>query len=167
MIDIINYVNNNDSCGILTFIDFEKAFDTISWQFLYECLESLNFGPSLINLIKILYNNIETCVSNNGYCSKFFTPSRGIRQGCPVSASLFLIVVEVLANKIRNNPRIRGIKIGDSEWKVLHYADDTCLFIDDENSMMLAFLVIDMFTKCSGLKMNRDKSEAYVHRVHI
>jgi hypothetical protein len=73
---------------------------------------------------------------------------------------LFILVVEVLAISIRSNPRIMGIEIGQKQWKISQYADDTCLFLADEQSMSLVFLVIDKFTKCSGLKMNRDKSEA-------
>jgi hypothetical protein len=160
IIDIINYVNNNKNTGIITFIDYEKAFDTVNWTFMYDCLKHLNFGDNFINKIKVLYNNIETCVTNNGNSSQFFHPTRGIRQGCPVSALLFIMVVEILANAIRNNPRINGIKIGNDEWKIGQYADDTSLFLNDEQSLTLTLTLIDMFSKCSGLKMNRDKSES-------
>jgi hypothetical protein len=158
--DVINYINENKRTGIITFIDYEKAFDTVNWKFLYKCLKAFNFGDKYIAAIKTLYNNIETSVSNNGYSSQFFKPSRGIRQGCPLSALLFIFVVETLANSIRKNPRIQGIKIGDTMWKISQYADDTTFFLNDEHSMSLTLLVIEMFSKCSGLKINRDKSEA-------
>jgi hypothetical protein len=99
-------------------------------------------------------------VNNNRCGSPFFKLTRGIRQGCPVSALLFILIVEILANALRKNPRITGIKLGGIEWKIGQYADDTCLFVQDERSLALALTVIDMFSKCSGLKMNRDKSEA-------
>jgi hypothetical protein len=73
---------------------------------------------------------------------------------------LFIMVIEILANTIRNNPRLKGIKIGDVECKIGQYADDTTLFLDDEQSLTLAPTIINMFSKCSGLKMNRDKSES-------
>jgi endonuclease/exonuclease/phosphatase family metal-dependent hydrolase len=160
IIDIINYVNDQKNTGIIAFIDYEKAFDTVNWAFMYDCLKHLNFGDNFISKIKVLYNNIETCVTNNGNSSRFFHPTRGIRQGCPVSAMLFIMVVEILANAIRNNPRINGIKIGNNEWKIGQYADDTSLFLNDEQSLTLSLTLIDMFSKCSGLKMNRDKSES-------
>jgi hypothetical protein len=76
------------------------------------------FGKQYIGAIKTLYHNIETCITNNGYSSRYFKPTRGIRQGYPISALLFLLVVEVMANARRNNPRISGINIGDSEWRI-------------------------------------------------
>jgi hypothetical protein len=120
----------------------------------------LKFGETFIKHIRTLYNNIETCVTNNGYSSQFFKPTRGIRYGCPISALLFITVVEILANAIRNNPRISRIKIDRIEWKIGQYADDTSLFINDEHSLSLVLLLIDMFSKCSSLRMNHDKSEA-------
>jgi hypothetical protein len=117
-------------------------------------------SENYIAAIKTLYNNIETSVSNSGYSSQFFKPTRGIRQGCPLSALLFIFVVETLANSIRKNPRIAGIKIGNTEWKISQYADDTTFFLNDEHSLSLVLLIIDLFAKCSGLRINRDKSEA-------
>jgi hypothetical protein len=76
-----------------------------------------------------------------------------------VSAMLVIIVVEILANTIRNNPRLKGIKIGDVECKIGQSVNDTTLFLGDEQSLMLALPIIDMLSKCSGFKMNRDKSE--------
>jgi hypothetical protein len=78
--DVINYINDTQTTGIITFVDYEKAFDTVSWKFLFDCLKTYNFGTNYINAIKTLYNSIETCVTNNGHISQFFKPSRGIRQ---------------------------------------------------------------------------------------
>jgi hypothetical protein len=158
--DIINFINENNTTGIIAFIDYEKAFDTVNWDFLMDCLKALKFGENFIKNIRTLYNNIESCVTNNGYSSQFFKPTRGIRQGCPLSALLFITVVELLATAIRNNPKIRGINIDGIEWKIGQYADDTSLFIQDENSLSLVLLLIDKFSTCSSLRMNRDKSEA-------
>ena len=69
-------------------------------------------------------------------------------------------MVETLANAIRRNPRRNGIKIDNNEWKIGQYADDTSLFLNDEHSLSLVLLLIDMFAKCSCLRMNRDKTEA-------
>ena len=171
--DVINFINDTKTTGIITFVDYEKAFDTVSWKFLLDCLKTYNFGDNYINAIKTLYNGIETCVTNNGHISQFFKPSRGIRQGCPISALLFILVVETLANTIRRNRKIKGIKIGKNEWKISQYADDTCLFLKDELSLSLVLRLIDSFAKCSGLRMNKDKTEAlyigvssnYLHKV--
>ena len=48
-------------------VDFEKAFDTIEWSFLNGTLKAFNFGEKFINWINLLYTNILSCVSNNGF----------------------------------------------------------------------------------------------------
>jgi hypothetical protein len=125
-----------------------------------KCLENMNFGQYFRHCIKTLYAKIETCVTNNGHFSEFFRPSRGIRQGCPISANIFILIVEHLANVIRNNPNIKGIHINGIEYKISQYADDTCLYLSNQNSLENALNTIKFFTTCSGLKINMDKSEA-------
>jgi hypothetical protein len=71
-----------------------------------------------------------------------------------------VLIVEIMANAIRQNPKISGIKIGDAEFKISQYADDTCLYVADLDSIKAVFKVLDIFTKCSGLKVNKEKSEA-------
>ena len=71
--------------GIALFLDFKKAFDTIEWDFINSCLKAFNFGPDIQNWVKILYNNVSSCIVNNGFASEFFPLERGVRQGCPLS----------------------------------------------------------------------------------
>ncbi len=91
--------------GILLSIDFEKAFNSLNWNFPINTLKHVNFGPTFTYLIKLIYNNIESAVLNNGSTCNYFKLERGIRQGCPLSAYLFILSIEVLANNIRNNKR--------------------------------------------------------------
>ena len=113
--DVIDYYDVLNKSGILLAIDFHKAFDSIEWNFVYKTLESLNFGPSLINWIRTIYNCPEACVKNNGYLSKIFQIFRGIRQGCPVSALLFKLSVEILATKISQCSSLNGFNFGFDE----------------------------------------------------
>ena len=100
VIDTIQCASYFDISGYIIFIDFEKAFDSVSWEFLFNILKSLNFGKKFLQWIRILYTDPLLCVCNNGHASSFFPISRGIRQGCPISALLFLLVVESMAEKI-------------------------------------------------------------------
>ena len=90
IIDLLEYTALKQNPGLMLFLDFEKAFDTVSWKFLFKTLKHFNFGDNFINWISILYNKPLACVSNNGYSTQFFEISRGIRQGCPISALLFI-----------------------------------------------------------------------------
>ena len=67
----MEYAEKNDVSGILFFADFEKAFDSIDHSFMIKCLEFFNFGPSLLNWVKV-FSRMQSCVSNNGYLSDFF-----------------------------------------------------------------------------------------------
>ena len=68
------------------FLDFEEAFDTIEWNYVLKCLETFNFGAQFRQWISILYKDIMSCVLNNGYATKHFNLSRGVRQGVPCLA---------------------------------------------------------------------------------
>ncbi len=58
--------------GILLLIDFEKAFDSVNWNFLFKTLEKINLGKNYINYVKTMYNKIEATVLNNGSTSSYF-----------------------------------------------------------------------------------------------
>ena len=140
--------------GILALI-----FDTIRWPFPIKTLEALNFGTSFIRWIKFLYTDPMSCVTNNGHSSKFFKLGRGIRQGCCISALIFILVAEILAINIRNNTDIKGIVINNVEYKINQLADDTSLFITDVYSLRKALGLLDKFALISELKVNKDKTE--------
>ena len=159
IIDVINYSNKNNKDCLLTFLDFEKAFDQLDWGFINHTLKALNFGSYFIDVIKTMYKNVTSCVMNNGYTSEFFPIKRGIRQGCPLSALLFILSVEILALKIRSSNDIKGITINDTEIKLTQLADDTTLFLNDTSSLQNCLDLLDKFHLCSGLKLNHSKTE--------
>ena len=91
----------------MTAIDFEKAFHFLNWNFLFKSLEFFGFGESFLGWIKTFYKNISSCVINNGFSTPSFNLKRDARQGDPLSPSLFILVLELLALSIRNNDQIR------------------------------------------------------------
>ena len=115
--DIIHYTSLTKTPGILLSVDFEKAFDSIRWDYILSSMKAFNFGPNFISYIKTLYNGISTAIINNGYISTWFQPERGVRQGCPISPYLFILAVETLANKIREDKTIKGILLNGTEIK--------------------------------------------------
>ncbi len=92
-----------------------------------------NFGNNFIKYICTIYNNITSAVINNREISEWFYPKQGVRQGCPISAYLFIMAVELLAISIRENDNIRGIIVEGTEIKIM--ADDTSCFVRDLNSL--------------------------------
>ena len=81
ILDIVDYTQIHDKQGILLGIDFQKAFDTLSWDFLFTALEKYNFGETFINWIKVCYTDTSSCVMNYGFSSNYFQIGRGVRAG--------------------------------------------------------------------------------------
>jgi len=108
--DIIEYAKEYKKGGALIMLDFEKAYDSLEWEFLQESLRFFNFGPSFRKWVTVLYNNSCTSLKNNNYHSDEFELSRGVRQGCPLSALLFTVAVETMAIQIRQNSRLRAFR---------------------------------------------------------
>ena len=157
---VINFAAAKNIPGLLLFLDFEKAFDSLNWSFIQRTFKHFNFGSSMINWVKTFYNNIESCVLNNGWSSNFFKPERGVRQGCPLSPYLFILCVEVLAEKIRNTKDVKGIFVNQNEIKISQYADDTTLILDgSKKSLRVSLQVLERFRTVSGLKLNNKKTE--------
>jgi len=85
--------------------------------------------------------------------------SRGVRQGCPLSPFLFVLAVELLACKIRQDKEIQGLNIFQKEIKVSQFADDTTLLNSNRNSVKRAITVLDNFGDLSGLRLNSSKTK--------
>ena len=132
--DIVDYTKRNSWSGILIAIDFEKAFDTLDLQFLIRTLHKFNFGPSFIHWIRTLYKNASSCVLNNGFATGPFSLGRGVRQGDPLSPYLFILALETLAIKIRQDSSVQGLKIGEEIIKLSLFADDMTCVIKDKMS---------------------------------
>ena len=157
--DLLEYCYRDDKYGALICLDFEKAFDSVNWDFMFATLKFFNFGDKFIKWIRILYNDPLICVKNNGWVSDKFSAGRGVRQGCPVSALLFLLVVEIMAIKLRNCQNVNGFQIDDCTFKLTQYADDTTLLLSDTQSITNALHVITQFSQVSGLNLNVSKCE--------
>lgn len=158
--DLLHYTKLNRIPGLLLLVDFEKAFDSISWNFMYKALNFFNFGEKFIKLVKLLNHRANLCVIQHGKFSEFFQIKRGCRQGDPISAYLFNICVEIMGILFRNNPEIKGIQIHGNEYKLSQYADDTCIYLDgSEKSLKNSLDLLDQFHKYSGLKPNITKTQ--------
>ena len=160
IIDVMEYTKAHDIPGILVSLDFRKAFDSLEWPFITRTLDTFNFGTSIKKWVCTFYTNIESAALNNGFLTKWFRPSRGVRQGCPLSPYLFILSAEIMANKVRQEPGFNGIKILGKELKLSQYADDTNLFCADLASVEKILEIVENFGNMAGLKLNRRKTKA-------
>jgi hypothetical protein len=162
--NLIEMTKESKINGSLINIDFEKAFDTISWDFLTKALEKLNYPKRFIFWIQSLYKNIETCVMNNGHTTKFFKPERGVRQGCPISPYLFIISAEIMNRWLKT--KLGHIGITDNKgtnYFITQFADDTSFSIKNtKGAMHDLFTNLKDYGNISGLKLNINKTEIMI-----
>ena len=86
--------------------------------------------------------------------SESFRIGCGCRQGDPLSPYIFIICAELLAIKIRQNSKIKGIKINNTEFKISQYADDTSIFLDGSSDALNCTLIeLDKFANVSDLRL--------------
>ena len=154
-IDMCHHTKTN---GILISFDFEKAFDTVEWPALWHALESFGFGEKFIDMIKVVFNQQETFVMNDGYWSQPIHPMRGCRQGCCLSAGSFNIVIELLGIAIQQNSSIKGFNVNETVIKAGQCADDLWTVsqaaVGEVNEILREIM---SFSEYSGLKVNMDK----------
>lgn len=162
VMDIMYMLQENEEKGMLLLIDFSKAFDSIDHDFLFNMMELFGFGEAFINNIKTLISHRTSQVNLNGFMTKKFELQRGVPQGDPISAYLFILCIEVLAHKLRSNKRIKRITLPDGTTVLTEiYADDmTILLPRDPDSLRETIKTIDDFGKISGLKIDIDKTVA-------
>ena len=145
--------------GMLINIDIQKAFDSVNHQFLILALKRYGFGKMFIKWVKTLLNNQESCIINGGFTTKYFKLDKGTRQGEPISAYLFILVLEVVFNLIKQNKDIYGLTFFDHTFLCIAYVDDTNFFLKDKESVKNGMNVFDTFSMCSDLKLNKSKFE--------
>ena len=107
VLDILDYMKDKNLQGLLIFIDSEKAFDSLEWDFLIKCLKLFNFGHDFIRWVNIFYSNIQSCTINNGLCAHYFNIEHCVKEGDPLSPYLFVTAFEILAIAVRNQENIK------------------------------------------------------------
>uniref|UniRef100_A0A670HV34 Reverse transcriptase domain-containing protein n=1 Tax=Podarcis muralis TaxID=64176 RepID=A0A670HV34_PODMU len=160
-VNLIEYLEDKNEIPVaLIFIDAEKAFDNVSWEFLLKSMEKVGLEGEFMEGIKAIYSTQSAKLIINNNLTNSFKIEKGTRQGCPLSPLLFIMALEVILNKIRATSEIRGIKIGTKEFKLKAYADDLMLSLENpQRSMGVVLEKIEEFGKLSGFKLNKVKTK--------
>ncbi len=156
--DLIDYSELIEDDSLILFLDFFKAFDTIEHPFIFFCLERFGFGPFFCNAMKTLYAGGNSSVKLGHGTTQRFMLERGIRQGCPASVYLFLIVAQVFSHFIKDS-KLEGINIAGRSILISQLADDTALFLKNPTQVHQAIKTIQLFSNASGLYLNIKKCE--------
>lgn len=92
-------------------LDMSKTYDKVEWPFLEEIMKRLGFGEKWINLVMVCVKSISYSILVNGEQKGLIHPTRGIRQGNPLSPFLFLLCTEVLHGLISKAPMEGSIRV--------------------------------------------------------
>lgn len=156
---------NVSSRGVLK-VDLRKAFDSVGWEFILKILEAADIPSRFVNWIKQCITSTSFSINVNGTLCGYFRGSKALRQGDPLSPSLFVIAMEVLARlldkefadgTIGYHPKASDVKISS-----LAFADDLMIFYDGKTPSLQGITsVLSTFKRLSGLEMNIEKSAVY------
>ena len=158
---IDNQINKNKSKLFSCFVDFKKAFDSI-WHegLMYKLLES-GIGGKTYDIIKSMYTNNKCAVKIDGKHTDFFPQSRGVRQGCSLSPTLFNIYIDELT-KMLEQSTAPGITLTNTEVKCLLFADDLLLLSPTKEGLQQQLDLLHKFSQTWALTVNLTKTKIMI-----
>ena len=141
--EILAATRNSDIEAVFLKLDFEKAFDSVSWDFLFELLLARGFGQCWIGWNKVCLLFGTSSILVNGKSSNYIQCRKGLRQGDILSPYLFILVADTLTRILSLVSTNGGIqKVGSFPWPndlvSLHYADDTLLLKSGDARYLLS-----------------------------
>ena len=157
--DLIDLANAHDEGAAFLFLDQEKAFDRVNHNFLYNAMREFGIGEIFISWIKTIYSNAETRLNINGHLTEPIPLKRGVRQGCPLSSALYVIIIEILSLQLRTNPNIIGFQIGGEKIISSHYLDDAVIKIKQNECFKEVYKELKEYENATGAKINYNKTK--------
>jgi len=134
--EVVEELKRGGRRGMCLKVDYEKAYDSVSWVFLLNMLQRLGFHRRWITWIKGCLESANVSVLVNGSPTSEFNVTRGLRQGDPLAPFLFIVVAKGLSGLVRQTIKANllvGIKVGrkEVEASVLQFANDTLFLCED------------------------------------
>jgi hypothetical protein len=148
-------------------LDMVKAYDRVEWIFLEKMMLKLGFSQQWVNQIMRCLTTVRFSVKLNGGLSEPFSPTRGLRQGDPISSYLFLFCVEgfsALLKEAQMANELQGVKLGAGGPHITHllFADDSVVFLEaTTRSMQILKEILHDYEASSGQKVNLQKSSIF------
>lgn len=155
--DLQNLITKWDTDGYAVFLDFEKAYDRVNWHFMFKILDRMGCGGQFLRWVKLLYTRPVARLLINGHVQEAIHPTRGVKQGDPLSALLFLLVIEPLGNLLRQHDEHGICLTDDFTVTSVFFADDSTLLSNSSAGVQAQLRLVDEFCQGSGAKLNRTK----------
>eukprot|EP00253_Pinus_taeda_P030654 PITA_30654 len=169
--EIIHSLKLAKKPGMLLKIDLSKAFDSISWVYMEKNLSAFGFALPWIRWIMNMVSSSFFSILINGIPSATFRPSRGLRQGDPLSPFLFIIMAEGLGRSLQaalQSDALKGISLhGAPTVSHQQFVDDNMIFGHPSVQEARALnSLLNIFSTASGACINRIKSQIFFFNTH-
>ncbi|KAL1198750.1 hypothetical protein V5N11_003011 [Cardamine amara subsp. amara] len=148
-------------------VDLAKAYDNLCWRYLLNILRDLELPDRFIRWINECFSTVWHSIALNGELVGFFPAKNGLRQGDPISSSLFAIAMNIFAKQL-DKAAISDLFVPHPlcrEPLITHlsFADDLLIFFDGtQQSLEFIMHCLDQFYIASGLKLNIKKSYLFL-----
>ena len=166
---IITFCSMRKIPGFIFSIDFRKAFDRINRAFMFYCLKRYGVAIKLVNAIENLYRDNFCQILINGFLTEPFPVNNGVRQGCPLSAMLYVATVEPLSIAVEKEKSIQAFSLPRGcEVKMVQHMDDTTFILQNTDAIERILEVIKAFNLSAGSQLNLGKCKIIeVNSTHV
>ncbi|XP_058767209.1 uncharacterized protein LOC131640851 [Vicia villosa] len=167
---ILDWAKRKKRGCLLLKVDFEKAYDSISWNYLRWIMGRMGFGKRWLKWMESCIFTIHMSVLVNGSATKEFKVQKGLRQGDPISPFLSVIAMEGLSALMKKSVEVgdfKPFKYGEEDYvDILQFADDTVIIGEPScDNLWNMKVLLRGFKLVSGLKINFHKSKFF--GIHI
>ena len=162
------YAERAGQKGVMILLDWEKAFDKIEHEWLFRTLDYFEVPEEISDIVKKLYEKPQFYVEIDGVKSKTAKQTTGIRQGCPLSPCLFIMVMDRIFKVIPTIAKQSGSRMRIQKRKqegvvksfnALLYADDTLLCDNTEKETQALLWAVEEVSEMFGLNLNKKKCQ--------
>lgn len=164
--EITREIGRRGKCNNVMFsLDMLKAYDRLEWDFLLAVLRKFGFAERWVRLIQACISACSYSVVFQGIVRGYFTASRGLRQGDPLSPSLFILAQDVLSRALINSIKKEDCYVTTRALCPSHlmFADDIMLFANAKRKSIAKFMkVLEGYQNCSGQKLQLSKCKFYL-----
>jgi hypothetical protein len=163
-LEMVDYLEDAGLPGVVAFVDFEKAYDRVSREWVFQCMRALGFGPKAVQWVRLLLAGTRACVTYNNFYSRQFDVVSGVAQGSPLSPLLYVIAAQPLASRLRQLQRVAafgGVPLPDGSLAppCHQHADDTTLHVRSLDDLTAAWRdALTPFCAASGSRANASKT---------
>lgn len=151
-----SWLKEEQRAAIAAFLDFRKAYDTISREFLFSVAAQLGVGQGFLAWMRVLLSNTFSCATVNGFSSPYYQCTAGVRQGCPLAPLLYLLVGQALLCHLKQGGV--GLQVAGTQVTAAQYADDTEPFLPHDSAIVPFEHLMRMFGDASGQHVQHRKS---------